>query len=163
MAASQVVSLRLSNEELEYLQEQQLEGESLSATIKRLAIGDAVCKPGSKQTVNTDTAQLKEEIKTEILEAVAELIQPLRDALIDDREKLERLANTINNIIESVPVPNAVNTVNTVNNYQQSNGFEGMTKAQLKKILDESGIKYGSRASHPELVELCLTKNFGNV
>lgn len=161
MASSQVVSLRLSLEELEFLQYQQLEGESIAATIKRLVFNNTNSKPQEESSSQGQIEQLKEEMKAEILEAVNQLIEPLRDVIIDDREKLERLANTVNDILEYSESTRTVNTVNTVNSNQESNAFESMTKAQLQRILKDSGIRYSAKATKNQLAQLCLTKNFG--
>lgn len=153
MALSQVVSVRFTIEELKHLQSQQLEGESLSSTIKRLILGDLSCK----QSVNTSQA---DSLKVEILEAVNQLIEPLRDALLEDREKLERLANTVNDITTFSMISNNVNTVNSVNTNEKFHPLESKTRDELRQILKDLGIKYPASANKSKLIELCLKENF---
>lgn len=161
MSASQVVSIRFTTEELEYLQNQQLEGESISTTAKRLILGTNY-KPRKQNVIDDEIInQIKEEIKLELRDEMTKEIQPLRDAILEDREKLERVANTVNDIAEAASTIKSVNTVNTVNKQQEEFSFKDMTKTELKKILDESGIKYSQRATQAQLVDLCLKKNFG--
>ncbi|MFM6204744.1 MAG: Rho termination factor N-terminal domain-containing protein [Planktothrix sp.] len=164
--ASELFSFRLSGSELEWLKTQQDEGETLNLTAKRLLLSlmnSTVDTPvdtpvDTRVDTTVDTQAIKAEIKEEILEIIEVIIKPIKEALVEDREKLERVANTVNDLVEKTTDNNQpytpVNTsVDIKTNTEQAN-LQSKTVEQLRRMAKQLGITYTTRTKKPELISM---------
>lgn len=160
--ASELLSFRLSGSELEWLKSQQEEGETLNLTAKRVLLGlmNRTVDTPVYTTVDTpvytsvDTQTIKEEIKAEILETINQLIEPIKEALIEDREKLERLANTVNDLVENTTPPTPVDTQVDTQVDIPNKPLKSNTLVELRVMAKELGIPFKSRDSKDKLIKL---------
>ncbi len=167
--ASELLSFRLSGSELEWLKNQQEEGETLNLTAKRILLGlmDRTVDTPVYTSVDTpvytpvDTQTLKEEIKAEILETINELIQPIKEALIEDREKLGRLGDTVNDLVEKTVDSDVYTPVDTQVDIQidtqvdiPDKPLESNTIVELRAMAKGLGIPFKSRDNKEKLIKL---------
>lgn len=171
--ATEALTFRISGAELEWLKSQQIEGESLNITAKRIFLETVKSNLDSKLDITLDSIEkveeIKQELKTELLEIVKEIIEPIREVLLEDREKLERLANTVNDVVEKVsnypdytPLDTQLDSkLDTMLDTQvddevdtQYIDLEDKTVPELRDIAKALNIPYVTRTKKPELISL---------
>ena len=137
--ATELLSFRLSGDELEWLKSQQQEGETLNLTAKRLLLETM------KQTVDTpvDTVVDTPELEARLEKKIEEKIEAM----------YEQLANNINYILDTrLPMKQTVDTpVDTVVDTPEK-PLDNYTVIELRNMAKSLGIPYKVRDSKAVLV-----------